>query len=83
MGGIKSTWGNVMQVLIQDIKDGDTFQYVSDWDMLGKPIMSGPILASDDAIVINGTVIVPFGGEEGRCYMSSFGTKVEKIDGTE
>lgn len=71
-----------MQVLAQDIKEGDTFKYVCDWDFLGKPIMSQPILASDDAIVIGGSVMIPFGGDEGRTYMASFGSKVEKIDGT-
>ncbi|QPI18162.1 hypothetical protein POP15_114 [Pectobacterium phage POP15] len=71
-----------MQVLAQDIKEGDTFQYVCDWDLLGKPIMSQQIVASDDAIVIGGSVMIPFGGDEGRTYMASFGSKVEKIDGT-
>lgn len=81
--GTKSAWGNRMQVLAQDIKVGDTFKYVCDCDLFGKPIMSQPILASDDAIIIGGTVMIPFGGDEGRCFMASFGSKVEKIDGTD
>ena len=28
-------------------------------------------------------VVIPFGGDEGRCFMASFGSKVEKIDGTD
>ncbi|ATS93492.1 hypothetical protein P1A145kb_p092 [Pectobacterium phage DU_PP_I] len=54
-----------------------------DFDLFGKPIMSQPILASDDAIIIGGAVMIPFGGDEGRCFMASFGSKVEKIDGTD
>lgn len=71
-----------MFVYAHDIKSGETFRYTCDWDFLGKPIMSQPILASDDAIVIGTQVMIPFGGDEGRTYMASFGSKVEKIDGT-
>ena len=70
-------------VYAHDIKNGDTFRYTSDWDILGKPIMSQPFLASDDAIVVGTQVMIPFGGDEGLCYMASFGSKVEKIDGTD
>lgn len=72
-----------MYVLAHEIKEGDTFKYVCDCDLFGKPIMSQEILASDDAIVIGGRVMIPFGGDEGHTYMASFGSKVEKIDGTD
>ncbi len=78
--GTKSAWGDRMQVLAQDIKVGETFKYVCDFDLFGKPIMSQPILASDDAINIGGTVMIPFGGDEGPCFMASLNTTVEKID---
>jgi len=72
-----------MQILAQDIKKGYRFTYVCDSDFLGKPIMSQVILASDDAIVIGGRVMVPFGSDGGRTYMACFGSKVEKIDATD
>lgn len=78
--GTKSVWGDLMQILARDIKVGDTFKYVSDFDLVGKPIMSQPILASDDAIIVGAVVMIPFGGDEGRCFMASLDTTVEKID---
>lgn len=72
-----------MEVLAQDIKKGEFFRYVCDWDLTGSPIMSETIEASDDAIVIAKTVMIPFGGDEGRCFMAKFNSTVEKIDGTE
>ena len=72
-----------MQILARDIKAGDTFKYVTDFDINGKPIMGQDVLASDDAIIAGAVVIIPFGGDEGRCFMASIGTTVEKIDGTD
>lgn len=81
--GTKCAWGDLMQVLARDIKVGDTFKYVSDFDLDNEPIMSQPILASDDAIIVGTVVMIPFGGDEGRCFMASLDTTVEKIDGTD
>lgn len=81
--GTKSLWDELMEILAQDIKSGDTFRYVWDWDILGNPIMSHPLSASDDAILVGARVMIPFGGEEGRTYMCTFGSKVEKISGTD
>lgn len=72
-----------MEILASDIKVGDTFKYVCDFDLNGKRIMSQPILASDDAITVGAVVMIPFGGDEGRCFMASLDTTVEKIDGTD
>lgn len=72
-----------MQVLASDIKKGDTFRYVCDWDLTGNPILSQCIEASDDAIIIAATVMVPFGEEMGRCFMANLNSTVEKIDATE
>ncbi|UNA02706.1 hypothetical protein [Enterobacter phage vB_ExiM_F5M1E] len=80
---VRSLRGVIMFVYAHDIKCGDTFRYACDWDILGKAIMSQPILASDDAIVIGTQVMIPFGGDEGRTFMACFGDKVEKIDGTD
>lgn len=75
--GTKCVWGDLMDTLVQDIKAGDKFRYICDWDFMGSPIWSRTIEASDDAIHIGGTVIVPWGGETGHCFMSSYGSKVE------
>lgn len=72
-----------MEVLARDIKKGDSFRYVCDWDLTGNPILSQTIKASDDAIIIAETVMVPFGGEQGRCFMAKLNSTVEKIDATE
>ena len=72
-----------MEVLARDIKKGDTFCYICDWDLTGNPIFSQAIEASDDAIIIANTVMVPFGGEMGRCFMGKLNSTVEKIDATE
>lgn len=72
-----------MEILASDIKAGDTFRYVCDFDLNGKPILSQDILASDDAIIVGAVVMIPFGGDEGRCFMASLDTTVEKIDGTD
>ena len=45
--------------------------------------MGQDILASDDAIIVGAVVMIPFGGDEGRCFMASLDTTVEKIDGTD
>lgn len=81
--GTKCAWGNLMEILAKDIEVGDTFKYVCDFDLTGKPILSQPILASDDAIIVGAVVMIPFGGDEGRCFMASLDTTVEKIDGTD
>lgn len=78
--GTKSAWGELMQILARDIKVGDTFKYVYDFDLDNEPVMSQPILASDDAIIVGTVVMIPFGGDEGRCFMASLDTTVEKID---
>lgn len=83
VAGTKCAWGDLMQVLARDIKVGDTFKYVTDFDFNGKPIMGQDILASDDAIIVGAVVIIPFGGDEGCCFMASLDTTVEKIDGTD
>lgn len=59
------------------------FKYVTDFDLNGKPIMGQDILASDDAIIVGAVVMIPFGGDEGLCFMASLDTTVEKIDGTD
>ena len=72
-----------MHIWAHDIKSGDTFRYTCDWDFFGKPISSAQLVASSDAIVVGTQVMIPFGGNEGHTYMAEFGSKVEKIDGTE
>lgn len=72
-----------MEILAKDIEVGDTFKYVCDFDLSGKPILSSPILASEGAIIVGSVVMIPFGGDEGCCFMASLDTTVEKIDATE
>lgn len=76
--GTKSAWGDMMTP-VQDIKAGDVFQYICDWDILGKPIMSMPITASEDAFSVGARVFIPFGGDCGRTFTADYGSTVEKF----
>lgn len=72
-----------MEILAKEIKKGDAFKYIVGWDILGNTQYGDLVTASDDAIIVGSSVIVPFGGDEGRCFMSSLDTIVEKTDATE
>lgn len=61
------------------IKAGDTFRYVCDNDILGNPIWSAEMEASEDAFVMGTAVFIPFGGPEGNTFMGKFDSDVEKL----